>query len=406
MSKTREARPRRYAGVRRFRANPSAWLSNQVVRRPIVVIVLMVAVALSFGAYGYDLEGRLSQEGWFDTSSDSVKGSVISDDTFGRDTDGDIIALYTAPEGHTVDEPQFRDAAQTTLTDLKAKFPEQILKVDSYWDYTFSGSFADPTRQHAFASVGLNGGGGTKTLTYFRDVRSALEIPGLKLQMTGLQPVVDSLNVGMQEDIKRAEMIALPLVAVLLFFVFGGVIAAILPVLVGVLTVLGAHGIMRLATVFTEVNAFANAVVTLISLGLAIDYGLLMVSRFREELAEGATPAEAVQRAVRGAGRTILYSSSIIAVCLSGLFIYPMGVARSLPYGTISSVVLAAVFSVTVLPAVLYLLGHRIDALSIKRFSRTKTTAQIDAGLWSPIPPCATTVRHRSGRSSWSGRTA
>ncbi|CAM3687715.1 Membrane transport protein MMPL domain-containing protein [Smaragdicoccus niigatensis] len=363
--------------------NPFVWLADTVVRWPFVVIALLASVALSFGLYGHDLDSRLSQEGWFNTASDSVKGSLIADKTFGRDTDGDIIALYTAPPGHTVDEPQYRDAAQNLLDNLKQKYPKQILKVDSYWDYAFSAQFADPTRQHAFASIGLNGGGGTKTLEFFRDVRSGLEVPGLKVQLAGLQPVVDALNVGMQEDIKRAEMIAMPLVAILLFFVFGGAIAAILPVMVGVLTVFGARGIMRIATEFTEVNAFANAVVTLISMALAIDYGLLMVSRFREEIAEGATPAVAVQRAVRGAGRTILFSSSIIAVCMAGLFIYPMGVARSMPYGTISTVVLAAIFSVTVLPAVLYLLGPRIDSLSIKKFSRTRTAAQIDAGIWS-----------------------
>ena len=105
--------------LRKLRSSPFIWLGELVTRRPFVVIALLAAIALSFGAYGYDLDGRLSQEGWFDESSDSVKGSVIADDTFGRDTNGDIIALYTAPDGQTVDDPKIRDAAQATLAALK-----------------------------------------------------------------------------------------------------------------------------------------------------------------------------------------------------------------------------------------------------------------------------------------------
>ncbi|WP_255450042.1 MMPL family transporter [Skermania sp. ID1734] len=345
----------------------------------LVGFVLFTALC---GLYGRDLPGRLSQEGWFDESSQSVRGSIIADNTFGRDTDSDVIALYTAPPGHTVDDPAIREAAITTFDRLRREQADHILKIDSYWDSPFASSFADVSKRHAFASIGLRGAG-TQTLADYQAIQDKLNIPGMTVQLAGLQPIVNALNQGMQRDIRRAEIIALPLVAVLLFFVFGGVVAALLPVVIGGLTILGSQGIVRFLTTLIDVNAFASAVITLISLGLAVDYGLFAVTRFREELASGRTPEEAVARTVATAGRTIVFSALIIVVSLGALLIYPYGVLRSVPYGAISSVALAALLSVTVLPALLGILGTRVDAFAWRRRIATKTVAQIDAGLFS-----------------------
>ena len=228
-------------------------------------------------------------------------------------------------------------------------------------------------------------GEGVETLRHFDAIKADLDVDGLSVQLAGVQPVVGAINEGMQHDIRRAEVIALPLVAVLLFFVFGGVVAALLPVVVGVLTILGTQGVLRALTDVLAVNAFASAVVTLVSLGLAIDYGLFTVSRFREELVAGGDVEGAVVATVAHAGRTIVFSAAVIAASLAALLIYPHGVLRSVPYGAISAVVLAAVLSVTVLPALLAVLGPRVDAWSWSRFSRSKTAAQLDAGPFSRL---------------------
>lgn len=317
-------------------------------------------VVLVSGFYGRALGDHLTQEGWFDESSQSVAASKLADSTFGRDTDADLIAVYTAPPGLTMDDEPVRGAVAAELTRLRTTYPDKILKIDSYWDGALMGRFADASRAHAFASIGLRGDGGTDTVNNYLAVKNEFHAGttgsgpgGTTVQLAGLQPVVEGINTGMQDDIHRAELIALPLVAILLYFVFGGVVGALLPVLIGGMTILGSQGIMRLLTDHLQVNVFASAVVTLVSLGLAIDYGLFAVTRFREELAAGRSVEEATARTVATAGRTVLFSAAIIAVSLGALFIYPNGVLRSVPLGGISSVLLAAVLSVTALPAVL-----------------------------------------------------
>jgi RND superfamily putative drug exporter len=362
-----------------------------VHRNRFLVLGFFALFVLVSGWYGRDLAGRLTQEGWFDESSESVAAAELADRTFGRDTDSDLILLYTAPEGTTVDDPAVRGPVTAQLAGLLSAYPDRIQKIDSYWDSPFSAQATDATHTHAFASVGLRGSG-TATVENYLAIKDHLGAGragggpgGTTVQLAGLQPIVEGINTGMQRDIRRAEMIALPLVAILLYFVFGGVIGALLPVLIGGMTILGTQGGLRALTDHIQVNVFASAVLTLVSLGLAIDYGLFTVTRFREELAAGHTVEEATARTVATAGRTVLFSAAIIALSLGALFIFPNGVLRSVPLGGISSVLLAALLSVTALPAALSIAGHRIDFLGWKRFSRSKTEAQIDAGFFSRL---------------------
>lgn len=365
---------------------------RMIHRNRYLVFTLFALAVLASGFYGRDLGDHLTQEGWFDESSESVAASKLADSTFGRDTDSDLIVMYTAPAGHTLDEPPLRAAVADELTRLRALHEDRILKVDSYWDGSMMGQFADETRTHAFASLGLRGDGGTDTVNNYLAIKDDFRAGqpgagpgGTTVQLAGLQPVVEGINTGMQTDIQRAELIALPLVAILLYFVFGGVIAALLPVLIGGMTILGTQGIMRMLTDHIQVNVFASAVVTLVSLGLAIDYGLFAVTRFREELAAGRTVEEATARTLATAGRTVLFSAAIIAVSLGALFIYPNGVLRSVPLGGISSVLLAAVLSVTALPAALSIVGTRIDLWGWHRLASIRTAQQIDDGFFSRL---------------------
>ena len=169
----------------------------------------------------------------------------------------------------------------------------------------------------------------------------------------------------------------MPLVVVLLFFVFGGVVAAFLPGIIGGLTIAGALGIMRLTALSVPVHYFAQPVVTLIGLGIAIDYGLFVVSRFREEIAEGYDTETAVRRTVMTAGRTIAFSSVLISASVGGLLLFPQGFLKSLTYAMIASVTLAAMLSITVLPAILGMLGPKVDALSVT----TLLQGAVPAGL-------------------------
>ncbi|QXC43994.1 MMPL family transporter [Rhodococcus qingshengii] len=366
----------------------ASW-GSIVYRARFTVIAVMVAGLLGLAAYGLSLQDHLSQSGWDDPGSESVEAAKLADGTFGRSTTGDVLALYTAPEGKTVDDPEFQAKVIDNLQRLVADNPDQIMKINGSYFKVDNGlsvaALADKTKQHAVTSIAIAGDNDTAVSNNFRDVESQFYIDGVDVQLAGLQPVANSLNDTMANDIKRMEMLAIPAVGVLLFFVFGGVVAAALPLIVGGLTVIGANGIIRLITNFTEVNAFVAPVVSLVGLGLAIDYGLFIVSRFREEIAEGYDTPTAVRRTVMTAGRTVMFSATMVAVSLGGLLLFPQGFLKSVAYGAIAAVMLAAISSITILPAILGILGKRIDALTFKKLRQTKTNEEIENGFWGKL---------------------
>ena len=240
-----------------------------VYRARFTVIAVMVAALLGLAGYGLSLNDHLSQSGWDDPGSQSVAAAKLADGTFGRDTMGDVLVLYTAPEGKTVDDPEFAATVTDSLNSLVAEHPDEILKINgAYWPTDSAPSLptlAAPTRQHAIASVAIAGENDTELTGNFREVKDEFYIDGVDVQLAGLQPISGALNDTMANDIKRMEILAIPAVGVLLFFVFGGVVAAALPLITGGLTIIAANGIVRLITNFTEVNSFVAPVVSLIA---------------------------------------------------------------------------------------------------------------------------------------------
>lgn len=270
------------------------------------VLGVVVAGLLAMATYGIGFEDHLSQGGFSDPGSESVQAAELADETFGRDSQGDVIVLYTAPEGESVDDPEFAATVTDSLDALVAEYPEQIAKINgSYFQVDgalSAAALATADKQHAIASIAIVGDNDTELTDNFQIVEDAFYIDGIDVQVAGLQAVAGALESTMSDDIHRMEVLAIPAVAVLLFFVFGGVVAAALPLIVGGLTVVAANGIVRSVTEITEVNTFVAPVVSMVGLGLAIDYGLFIVSRFREELGDGRSTREAVQRSVMTAG--------------------------------------------------------------------------------------------------------
>ncbi|EOM76332.1 hypothetical protein Rrhod_2333 [Rhodococcus rhodnii LMG 5362] len=346
----------------------------------------MVAGMLAMAVYGLSLQDHLSQSGWDDPGSESVAAAKLADGTFGRDTQGDVIAMYRAPEGSTVEDPAWQAEVSASLTRIVEENPDRILQANGGFfevgDAPQFPQFASPDGRWGIESIAIAGDNDTEITQNFRDVKDEFYADGLDVQLAGLQPVAGALNDTMAEDIKRMEILAIPAVGVLLFFVFGGVVAAALPLVIGGLTVIAANGIVRLFAEFTEVNSFVVPVVSLIGLGLAIDYGLFIVSRFREELADGYEVDAAVRRTVMTAGRTVVFSATMIVASLGGLLIFPQGFLKSVAYGAIATVTLAAIASITILPALLAIIGRRVDALTFERLRQNKTSEEIEAGFW------------------------
>ena len=360
------------------------WGRFSYAHRRLIPAIVVAAILALFVGFGLQLEDRMSQEGWEDPNAASTSAAQIEEETFGRDNSGDVILLFHSPDENF-------DAAKQHLAQLKAEYPEQIDSVTSYFD-TKNPNLVNDDHSLAFAAIGLKGDD-EQTLKDFRTIQGALTDTSAPVEIAGATAVADALDNGMSHDISRAEKAALPLVGILLLVVFGSVVAACMPLIVGGLSILGSLGILSILAGFSQVNVFAQAVVTLLGLGLAIDYGLFMVSRFREELDKGRSTEEAVATTTATAGQTVVFSAAMVAVALSGLFLFPQAFLKSVAYGSISAVGLAALLSVTVLPSIFGMLGPKIDTWSVRRTSRTART--IEDTWWYKLPLWA--MRHARG---------
>ena len=360
------------------------WGRFSYAHRRLIPAIVVAAILALFIGFGMQLEDRMSQEGWEDPNAASTSAAQIEEETFGRDNSGDVILLFHSPDENF-------DAAKQHLAQLKAEYPEQIDSVTSYFD-TKNPNLVNDDHSLAFAAIGLKGDD-EQTLKDFRTIQGALTDTSAPVEIAGATAVADALDNGMSHDISRAEKAALPLVGILLLVVFGSVVAACMPLIVGGLSILGSLGILSILAGFSQVNVFAQAVVTLLGLGLAIDYGLFMVSRFREELDKGRSTEEAVATTTATAGQTVVFSAAMVAVALSGLFLFPQAFLKSVAYGSISAVGLAALLSVTVLPSIFGMLGPKIDTWSVRRTSRTART--IEDTWWYKLPLWA--MRHARG---------
>ncbi|GAB3709448.1 MMPL family transporter [Corynebacterium nasicanis] len=353
--------------------------------RRIVPLIVIAAILAVYAIFGTQLAERMSQEGWDDPGSSSTAAAHIEQEVFGRDNSGDVILLFESPAGRSLNDPATFGAIASHLEELKTRHPSEISHITSYFD-TRNAQLINDDGTRAFAAIGLRGDG-EQTLRDFRAIEDSLvaDLPGeVQTRVAGATAVADSLDDGMAGDIVRAEVIALPVVAVLLLFVFGSAVAAFMPLIVGVLSIAGSLGVLSVLAGLTQVNVFAQSVVTLLGLGLAIDYGLFMVSRFREELDKGSTVRDAVGTTTATAGKTVVFSAAMVAVALSGLLVFPQAFLKSVAYGAISAVGLAALLSVTVLPALFGLLGHRIDMWTVRRTKRT--ARRLEDTVWFRIP--------------------
>ncbi len=385
-----------------------AWWGRTVYRYRLIVIGAMVGLCLLAGLFGMSLGKHVTQSGFYDDGSQSVKASQLADKVYGRDRTSHVVGILTAPDGKTVEDPDWSRKIVDELDAVKADHKDAM----SQWYGYFRGNaaaFATPDKKRAFVYITLKGDNDDEVLKNYKIVEPGLQkVDGGKIELAGLNPLAEALTGTIDKDQKRAEVLALPLVAVVLFFVFGGVVAATLPVMVGGLSILGALGILRFIAIFGPVHFFAQPVVTLIGLGIAIDYGLFVVSRFREEIAEGYDTEAAVRRTVMTAGRTVTFSAVIIVAASAGLLLFPQGFLKSITYAVMASVMLSAILSITVLPAVLGLLGRNVDALGVstllripflrnwkptnwwlnflaEKTQKTKTREEVENGFWGKL---------------------
>ncbi|WP_369409398.1 MMPL family transporter [Deinococcus arboris] len=204
--------------------------------------------------------------------------------------------------------------------------------------------------------------GATETLRRVRAYAERAESAALDIRVTGGQAIADDFTEFAESDTKRSELTALPLIGVLLLLVFGALVATGLPLAVGMLSIsvamAGLYGLTRVM----EVSTFAQSVITMLGLGAGIDYALLMVNRFREELKRVPSPRQAAERTVQTAGRSVAFSGLTVAIAMGGLILPPISFVRSIGIGGVLAVLLTVLASLTALPAMLALLGERVNS--------------------------------------------
>ncbi len=355
-------------------------LVRLVIARPRAVLAVIVAVVGLCAAFGADVTQRLSAGGFADQGSESALVDRAVTEHFGPQSP-DVIALYTVPAGRTVDEigPQITAALDRIDPALLAR-PAQ-----SYWNAAapLRNFLISPDRRQAVAAV-FTAGDDTARIAAYPAIADALRVPGVDTRLSGYSALNSEIVARSQRDLVVAESISLPLTLLILVLVFGGLLAGALPVLVGALAVAGSLGVIRLLTETTEVTTFAVNIASLLGLGMAIDYGLFLVNRFREEYAESRDVPAAIARTYATAGRTVALSALLLMCAFAGTFVFPQPVLRSLGIGSIAAVALAAGLSSTVLPALLALFGTRIGRARSTTRTEHFWTRVVDAVLRRP----------------------
>ena len=338
-------------------------LGRVMYRRRRWVAALALAFVAFAGVWGTGVFGSLQGGGFEAPDAESSRATEVAVRELGREGT-DVVVLYSSDD-LTVDDPEFADAVTGTLDALPTSLVEQVT---TYFG-TGAEAFVSEDRSATFAVLTLAGDGDARA-DALETVEGDLAAPGLTTQVGGPLAIDRDINERVSSDIARAEMISMPILLVLLVVIFGSLAAASLPLAIGATAILGAFTALRVITYATDVSIFAVNLVTILGLGLAIDYGLFMVSRFREEIRRQQSVERALERTMATAGRTVAVSGVTVAVSLAGLLIFPQVFLRSMGFGGIAAVLIAMLAALTLLPALLAMLGTRVDSLSVRPLLR------------------------------------
>ncbi len=334
--------------------------------RRIIAVALLVMVAC--GIFGIPVAKHLSAGGFQDPTSESAHATKLLVDKFGQ---GDMELLISV----TSDDGAQGPAARTVGTDIadQLKASPYVAQVTSAWTAPAPAAPALISKDGKTGLIvaGITGGesGAQKHAKELTD-RLVHDRDGVTVRAGGEAMTYVQINAQSEKDLLTMESIAIPLSFVVLVWVFGGLISAALPLAVGGFAILGSMAVLRAITLVTDVSIFALNLTVAMGLALAIDYTLLIISRYRDELADGADRDRALVRTMATAGRTVLFSAMTVALSMVAMVLFPMYFLKSFAYAGIAVVVFAAVAAIVVAPAAIALLGDRLDSLDVRRLAR------------------------------------
>ena len=340
-----------------------------------VLLAAVAFVALS-AVLGMGASSHLTQGGSDAPSEESVRAANVLEHQF-HTGDSNFLVLVHARHG-TVDAPAVV-AAGDELTARLAHFGG-VTNVESYWSLGDVGAMANGARTDALIVARIAGDQGEVVNREPVVARALGRVPGsVSIEVGGFAPSYKEIDVLVERGLFIAEVVAIPITFILLLMIYGSVVAALLPVAIGSMAVVGTLLILRVLAEITQVSVFAENLTTALGLGLAIDYSLFIVSRYREELAGGRPVEEAVRRTVASAGRAITGSACTVAAALAAMAVFPIVYLRSFAYAGVAVALFAGLSAVVVLPALLAVLGERVNAWTVWRRGITTPVE----GFWS-----------------------
>ena len=355
-------------------------LGSRIVRRARVVLAVALVALIGAAVVGVGVFGHVLSGGFADPRSASSQATELLAEHFGGQPD--LVLLVHARSG-TVDTPTVA-ASGEALTRRLAADP-RLADVSSYWGtHAAALESTDHTDALVVARVVGDAAVADTNATAVLAAYAHADTAAATVRIGG--DAGTGISTQVSKDLAVAESIAIPLTLVLLILAFGSLVSALLPLAVAVTAIFGCFAELDLLTHITSVSVFAINVATALGLGLGIDYSLLMVNRFREELSNGATVPDAVAATTASAGRTVAFSAVTVAAALSAMLVFPVYVLKSFAYAGIGVTLIAAVAALVVLPALLAVLGHRVNAgqvpgLKVTRFAESPFWARLARGV-------------------------
>ncbi|MEV0355633.1 MMPL family transporter [Nocardia sp. NPDC050697] len=334
--------------------------------RRVLAVALLVLVAAA--AFGIPVAGSLSAGGFQDPTSPSARATELLSAKFGRG-DMELVLTVTAEQGAT---GPAASAAGAAIVD-RLRRSEHVTQVFSAWTVPApaAAGLLGADGKTGLVVAGISGGENAAP-KYAEALAAELtgDRDGVTVRAGGSAMVYTQINAQTEHDLLRMELIAVPLTFLLLIWVFGGLLAAALPMVVGVVAIVGSMAVLRGAAFVTEVSIFALNLTIAMGLALAIDSTLLIISRYREELAGGADREAALVRTMVTAGRTVLFSALTVGLSMVAMVLFPMYFLKSFAYAGIATVAFGAAAAIVITPAAIVLLGARLDAYDVRRFAR------------------------------------
>jgi putative drug exporter of the RND superfamily len=343
-------------------------IARLAIAAPKRILAAAVLVMIGTAIFGIPVIKSLSAGGMQNPASESSRASALLSEKFNQ---GDMDMLITVSSDGGVQSPAARAVGMDIVERLHAS--PNVGQVVSAWTAppTATSSLVSKDGKTGLIVAGISGGD-TDAQKHAKQLAGEVvhDRDGVTVRAGGVAMVYAQVNAQTEKDLLLMESIAIPLSFVVLVWVFGGLVAAALPLAVGGFAILGSLAVLHTISLFTNVSIFALNLTVAMGLALAIDYTLLILSRFRDELAEGADRHDALVRTMATAGRTVLFSAMTVALSMVTMVLFPQYFLKSFAYAGVAVVAFAATAAVVLTPAALVLLGPRLDSLDIRRLLR------------------------------------